>query len=285
MAISQPTTITVPWRYLTGANAGPMTATIPQGSTGDYHASYADGFPKATTLPIASGGTPPLAGDFNAVLNQITKFEVWVNCGGGFYFSSAVSAAIGGYSLGAVLMLNNNLSAVISTVANNTQDPNSSMTGWAPYAGALVVSQISSALNAANSHGHFTKSSNTASGSYTVSGGGIGQLGCALQLNPVGSGVFLVIGSGTITMTASGTFSEQLTYGTGTPPTPGSGAAGTVTGTTATHSNGSGSSTQNFSTFSILTLTPGTMYWMDLKASAGSNASLTGTVIAVEIPS
>ena len=139
MTASLPPLISMPWCGGTGGNKGPKTGTLPLASTGTQAASYNDGFPLITTQPIGSGGVPPMGADFNAILNQITTFEEWVNAGGHFYFSSALSAAIGGYPVGAVLLLSNNLSTVICTTNGNTVDPSISMTGWAPHGGALMA--------------------------------------------------------------------------------------------------------------------------------------------------
>ena len=99
-------------------------------------ASLVDGFPPVTMQPISAGGVPPSGADMNGILYWVTQFQAWVNGGGRFKFDSAFSTAIGGYPVGAVLMLNDNVSEVICTSASNTNDPNSVMTGWAPYAGA-----------------------------------------------------------------------------------------------------------------------------------------------------
>lgn len=105
-------------------------------------ASLADGYPVITTTNPLAGGVAPAGADLNGILNYITSFQAWVNAGGAFYFNSTLAAAIGGYPLGATLQLSGGLGEVVSTINGNTQDPNVSMTGWAPYCGAFPAGQV-----------------------------------------------------------------------------------------------------------------------------------------------
>lgn len=134
MAITAPDYLTVPF-----AEDGEKNA-IPVSPTGTNLASYDEGFPPVTMLPVSSGGIPPAGKDFNGVLNAITQHTVWQNAGGQYLFDAAVSTAIGGYSIGMVLQSNDGLSSYVSAVDNNTIDFNSNPASigvqWLPYSGA-----------------------------------------------------------------------------------------------------------------------------------------------------
>jgi len=92
-------------------------------------ATYQVGFPPNTMQSITAGGMPPKGSDLNGVLYDVTDNLVFLTQGGGYGFDSAYATSIGGYPLNAKLRLNNGTEA-ISTIANNTNDPNSNMTGW-----------------------------------------------------------------------------------------------------------------------------------------------------------
>src|SRR5690349_11513905 len=93
-APSAPPVITIPF-----ANAGAKN-TIPTPSqigVNDGAASWTDGFPPRTMLPIPPG-IPPDGKDINGVLNAVSAHAVWAQAGGRYYWDSAVAEA-GGYPL------------------------------------------------------------------------------------------------------------------------------------------------------------------------------------------
>jgi hypothetical protein len=97
-------------------------------------ASYRQGFPSITTIPLVAGGIPPEGQDFNGILRDITEHVVHQNKGGMYKFSPEIVAA-GGYPLGAVLSANDGLSLWVSLQNNNVQDFNSGTpTQWARIA-------------------------------------------------------------------------------------------------------------------------------------------------------
>jgi hypothetical protein len=100
-------------------------------------ASYTDGFPPLTRTPIAAGGVPPFGEDMNGVLFDLSAAVQWAQAGGMYRFDSTFSTAIGGYPIGATILLDDNITTVKSTIADNTNNPNSSMTGWVVVDGAL----------------------------------------------------------------------------------------------------------------------------------------------------
>ncbi len=153
-------------------------------------ASLTEGFPPVTMQPISSGGVPPAGMDFNGIFYWITQFQAWVNGGGRFKFDSAFATAIGGYPVGVVLMLNDNVSEVVNTLLNNTNDPNSNMTGWAPYSGAnagtgfyavdtgavnsIVVAPSPALAQYKNGYSLTFKAANTNTGAVVINAGGVG---------------------------------------------------------------------------------------------------------------
>ena len=152
MTLTVPPVMTNVWRYGALSSAGLLNS-IPNASTGTFLASFQDGFPDITMTPEGAGGTPSPGGDINGIFNFITSIIVWVNAGGHFPYNASMSAAIGGYPVGAILELNSGTSTVISTVNGNTNNPNTNMTGWAPHGGLLMSTlvQVNAAQNTANS--------------------------------------------------------------------------------------------------------------------------------------
>ena len=86
-------------------------------------ASFKQGFPSITTIPLVAGGIPPEGQDFNGILRDITEHIVHQNKGGMYKFAPKVVAA-GGYPLGSVLAANDGLSLWVSLQDNNVQDFN-----------------------------------------------------------------------------------------------------------------------------------------------------------------
>ena len=103
---------------------------VPVTTTTAGKASYNVGFPAENFISLASGGIAPSGEDFNGVLYDITSNISDINKGLPQYFDTDFSALINGYPLGARVCLNDNSGYVVSTVANNTQDPNLGMSGW-----------------------------------------------------------------------------------------------------------------------------------------------------------
>lgn len=134
-----PTPVTRPSNYPLPFAASGAKNTIPTPSTGTGKASFTDGFPPVTMLPLTAGGIPPEGKDFNGILYDITLHTVWVNTGGQYQFDAALSTAIGGYPSGMVLQNNAGTASYVSAVANNTTDfnttPSSIGTLWLPYSG------------------------------------------------------------------------------------------------------------------------------------------------------
>lgn len=115
---------------------------IPQDPAVHGRASMSQGFPEETMRSRNEDGVPPRGRDMNGILHQLSSHQVFLNTGGMYRFDADYAALIRGYAMGAVLQLDDGLSAVISTQSANSGNPNLTMTGWAPYAGKLLTDQI-----------------------------------------------------------------------------------------------------------------------------------------------
>ncbi len=125
----------IPTFWGTSAPGGNITCPIPipsQIGITSGRASWTDGFPPVTFNPVGSGGVPPAGADFNGVLCQLSQWTRWQNAGGPIFYDSGFSAAIGGYPNGAVLAQAASQNCVwVSTVDNNTSDPDIGGANWA----------------------------------------------------------------------------------------------------------------------------------------------------------
>ena len=103
-----------------------------QNVTGEFDnsATYRLGFPPLTMQSIRSGGKPPKGTDFNGVLFDITENISFLCKGGRYQYNAGLSTLIGGYPKGSNLLLDDDVTEVVSTVAGNQNNPNTDMTGW-----------------------------------------------------------------------------------------------------------------------------------------------------------
>ena len=134
--MSNPTLISVP--FANGGNKNTIQTTRQVGQNAQ-DATWTDGFPSITMTPISAGGLPPKGLDFNGIFYALSDNVVHRLKGLSVQFSATYAAAIGGYPLNAKVELNDGSAIVQSTVANNMNDPNSSMTGWRIYSGYDVL--------------------------------------------------------------------------------------------------------------------------------------------------
>lgn len=116
-----------------------------------YRASWKAGFPPDTRLPKDLGGEAPDGLDFNGVLNILSQAVVFLQKGNAYQFDPALAP----YPIGALVRSNDNLTTYQSTVPNNSNNPNSNMTGWRVYNGSgfivdnLTTNDSAKALSAA----------------------------------------------------------------------------------------------------------------------------------------
>ena len=116
-----------------------------------YRASWKAGFPPNTRLPKDLGGEAPDGLDFNGVLNILSQAIVFLQKGNAYQFDAALAP----YPIGALVRSNDNLTTFQSTIALNSNNPNSNMAGWRVYNGSgfivdnLTTNDSAKALSAA----------------------------------------------------------------------------------------------------------------------------------------
>lgn len=123
---------------------------IPENSPGTPgRASFDQGFPPETMVPIGAGGTPPFGQDENGILRFVTRIEQWANAGGLFGYDATFSTAIGGYPKGAILnSALANGAYWISTTDDNVTNPDSSGAGWVTFTPLALTSADTGTKNA-----------------------------------------------------------------------------------------------------------------------------------------
>lgn len=105
----------------------PLLSTTP---AGDNTASYNSGFPPITMTLKSSGGLPPNGQDMNQILYELSSLCRWASSGALNSFDQEFCTAIAGYPKGSLLLGDDGVTRYISTIDANTNNPNSSSTGW-----------------------------------------------------------------------------------------------------------------------------------------------------------
>ena len=124
MPVSAPPLIPQPF-----AESGDRAA-IPDTTIATGRASYTEGFPPITMQPKVAGGIPPDGRDMNGILYALSAHALYLQGGQVFKYDAAVSTAIGGYSIGAVLESTDGSTLWLNLVDGNTTDPDASGAGW-----------------------------------------------------------------------------------------------------------------------------------------------------------
>lgn len=122
-----PKLLTTP--FATDANPDMRTDIQNTTGTSPNSATYSVGFPPVTMQPLSSGGLPPKGSDFNGIFYDITDNIVFQTQGNAYPYNAAYATEIGGYPLNARIAIDNG-DIVRSTIASNTNNPNTDMTGW-----------------------------------------------------------------------------------------------------------------------------------------------------------
>lgn len=130
LSTNVPANIAVPWAN--GAGSGYIdTIPVPsQISITPGKASFTDGFPPLCFVAPSLGGVPPFGEDFNGILNWITNWIRYQQAGWIPGYNATFSAAIGGYPEGSIIRNAGGTGFWISTVENNTSDPDTGGAGW-----------------------------------------------------------------------------------------------------------------------------------------------------------
>lgn len=132
MPAATPTRIVEPFAVNAGAgfiqNPIPVASQLP---ANPGRASFNDGFTPLNMTPVASGGIPPAGKDMNGILFMISAHTAALNAGQWYQYDATLSAAIGGYAIGAILQQAADPNAFwISVVNNNVTDPDTGGAGW-----------------------------------------------------------------------------------------------------------------------------------------------------------
>jgi hypothetical protein len=178
---SSPTKFPAIWA---NAATAPYINTIPtasQISIKNGAASLHDGFPPSCFIAYAAGGAGPFGGDTNGILQQITAGIQWLQAGGPLFYDSAFSTAIGGYPQGAILSNASILGSFwISTIDNNTSDPDTGGSNW-------LVFPIASSIQKFLTNGSYVASAGVTKVKYRI-WAGAGGAGGAANTNGAGGG-------------------------------------------------------------------------------------------------
>jgi hypothetical protein len=145
MAITRPINLTKPFADAAGVG---YVRTIPEASQIGITpgaASLEDGFPPLNFLDPTAGGVPPSGQDMNGILKILSQHTAFQGSGGCYRFDSALSTAMGGYPVGAVLQDDTGVTAYVNSLAGNTTNfnttPASIGVSWHPYAGTFQATE------------------------------------------------------------------------------------------------------------------------------------------------
>lgn len=125
MSVSEPGKIITPW-----AESGLKNPIPPAANPATGRAGFDQGFSAINMTAKEAGGIPPFGQDFNGIFYEVTNILRYMQAGGQPTFSSAMSTAIGGYPKGCVVLGTDAVTLWQNQVDNNTNDPNSTPTGW-----------------------------------------------------------------------------------------------------------------------------------------------------------
>ena len=133
--MQQPTRITVTW----AADGNKNTINVDRTASDENNkATYRTGFPQVTMTPKASGGLPPFGKDMNGILADITSMLQYHQAGMTYPFDDDFADAIGGYNRGALVLQDDKTGFWVSTVNENTSNPEIDGNNWVPLnTGAL----------------------------------------------------------------------------------------------------------------------------------------------------
>ena len=98
-------------------------------------ATLTEGFPDVTMIKESVGGKAPKGLDFNGIFYLLSVDTVHRQSGQQIQYDATYATNIGGYKKGAILQSTSLTKSYISTVDNNTTDPDSTASsGWNVYA-------------------------------------------------------------------------------------------------------------------------------------------------------
>lgn len=103
---------------------------IPETTSDPGRASWQTGFPPATMVPIASGGTPPFGQDMNGVFNPISAWVRWQGAGAPVAYDATFSSEVGGYPKGSAVTAASGLGWWVCQVEDNVTNPDAGGANW-----------------------------------------------------------------------------------------------------------------------------------------------------------
>lgn len=135
-----PTKIPVTWA---SGVSSTYVSTIPQAaSPTPGRASFTTGFPSLNFEQIAAGGIPPFGKDMNGALQAVTQWLRWSQAGGvPVKYDSSFSSSVGGYPKGAFIQSATTGKFWISSVDDNTTNPDSGGANWISFPDLLIQHQ------------------------------------------------------------------------------------------------------------------------------------------------
>lgn len=169
--------------------------TIPASTSSAGVASWSAGFPTECGTPLTQGGVPPRYVDFNTILNNLSQFAIYQQCGGTFVWSNNVDYPVGCIAQGSdgnlytALIANGPGSTVQNPVGDTsgkwariatagdlanvvTVSGSQTVSGAKTFSGATIFSGGVTVRNQANfSSGATFSSGMVVSGGATVNGG------------------------------------------------------------------------------------------------------------------
>jgi|GEM_PF-4090653 len=126
-----PTKFSWVWAY--DATNPTYVRAVPQTPTSqNAAASFQLGFPPNTFLPDTSGGAGPWGQDANGILQQLTAGVQWLQAGGVEPFDATFAANTAGYPKYAMVRSVTFPGAWISTIDNNSNNPDTGGADWTP---------------------------------------------------------------------------------------------------------------------------------------------------------
>lgn len=164
-------------------------------------ASYDGGFPPATMTDPGLGGVPPSGADMNGILKAVSSWCAALQAGQNPpVFSGAVSTAISGYKLGAMLASASHTGRFYVNFLNgNTHDPDSVITGWMSTVPLYATSAPTSGTHTDNvlpGFSDYILDYDTTAGAVTLDGFVAQRDGQRITINCTGANN-LTIGAGT----------------------------------------------------------------------------------------
>jgi hypothetical protein len=126
--------------FASAAPAGNSTYPVPTTPQTGGLASLPTGFTAVNFTPVAAGGIPPWGKDMNGILQQTTAWLQWIQAGGGIAaYDAAFQTLIGGYFNGSMVRSVVTVGTLwISTIDNNTSNPDATGAGWVTLASIIL---------------------------------------------------------------------------------------------------------------------------------------------------